>query len=646
MGDTWTAGELALKRRLPVGAELVSEGVHFRVWAPRRKRVKVVLSPGGAEAHEVPLATEEGGYHAALVPGIGAGARYAFRLDDDDKLYPDPASRAQPEGPHEPSEVVDPGGFRWTDGGFAGVGLEGQILYEMHLGTFTEEGTWEAAMRELPALAELGVTVLELMPIAAFPGQFGWGYDGVCLFAPYRPYGTPDDVRRFVDRAHALGLGVILDVVYNHLGPDGNYLTQFSETYFTDSYTTEWGAAVNFDGEGSGPVRELFIANAGYWLEEFHFDGLRLDATQCIYDRSDEHVLVAIARRVREAGRGRQTLLVAENEPQHTRTVRPHATGGYGLDMLWNDDYHHSAMAALTGRNGAYYTETRGTPQELISAAKWGYLYQGQRYAWQKKRRGTPALDLEPAHFVNFLQNHDQIANSAQGKRAHALTSPGRQRAMTALTLLMPGTPMLFQGQEFAASTPFLYFADHKPELAALVRKGRCEFLEQFPNVSCKEGLALLDDPASPETFRKSKLDPRERAKNTEAVALHKDLIALRQSDPVFSRPKRRGVDGAVLGPEALLLRYFGEAGDDRLLLVNLGIDLRLVPAPEPLLAPPVDRHWEVIWSSENPRYGGDGTPRIETEEEGWFLPGHAAMALRAAPGAPAPSKQEDKRDD
>ncbi|EYF04775.1 Malto-oligosyltrehalose trehalohydrolase [Chondromyces apiculatus DSM 436] len=616
-----------------MGAEIVAGGVHFRVWAPRRARVQVVVAPGEAGARRVPLSAEERGYFSGQVEGIGAGARYAFLLDDDEKPYADPVSRWQPEGPHGPSEVIDPSTFAWTDAGFPGVGLRGQVIYEMHLGTFTKEGTWEAAARRLPELKDLGATTLELMPIAEFPGRFGWGYDGVCMFAPYHHYGTPDDVRRFVDRAHALGLGVILDVVYNHLGPDGNYLRQFAHDYFSERYTTDWGEALNFDGERSGPVREFFLANAGYWLDEFHMDGLRLDATQSIFDSSGEHILAVIGRRVREVGGARTTLIIAENEPQETRLVRPTEKGGYGLDALWNDDYHHGAMAALTGRSQAYYSETPGTPQEFISAAKWGYLYQGQRYAWQKNRRGTAGLDLAPAKFVTFLENHDQVANSARGLRLHALTSRGRLAAMTALTLLMPGTPMLFQGQECASSPPFLYFADHGRDLAALVRKGRAHFMEQFPNMAHDEGQGLLDDPAAPETFEKCKLDPEDRVRHASTLAMHRDLIALRREDPVFSAQRPRGLDGAVLGPEAFVLRYFGEEGDDRLLLVNLGRDLHLVPAPEPLLAPPSGMRWQVLWSSEDPHYGGDGTPSIESEEEGWFLPGQSAVAMRPVMG-------------
>ena len=609
---------MEVRRRLPIGVELVPGGAHARVWAPKRRRVEVVVD--GARAVE--LAAEPGGYFAGRLDGARAGTRYAFRLDGEDRLYPDPASRAQPDGPHGPSAIVDPTAFHWTDDGWRGVTLDGLVLYELHVGTFTREGTWEAAARELPALAELGVTCVEMMPVAEFPGRFGWGYDGVDLFAPTRLYGTPDDLRRFVDRAHALGLGVILDVVYNHLGPDGNYLGCFADDYTTDRYRGEWGDPINFDGEHAGPVRELFLANAAYWIDELHLDGLRLDATQGMYDASPEHILAAIARRVREAAGGRATILVAENEPQRTELVREH-----GLDTMWNDDFHHSARVALTGRNEAYYSDHQGTPQELISAVRRGFLYQGQRYAWQDQRRGTPALDLPPARFVLYLQNHDQIPNaSACGLRGHALTDLGRWRAMTALLLLAPGTPMLFQGQEFAASAPFLYFADHHADLEAKVRDGRAAFVRQFPSVADHERAAGLPDPGGLDTFERCKLDHGERETHAATWRLHADLLRLRREDAAFRAP----VDGAVLAEEAFVLRWLTGDGDDRLLLVNLGRDLARGSFAEPLLAPPARARWAAIWSSEDPSYGGCGTPPVESDA-GWRIPGHAAVVMGAA---------------
>jgi maltooligosyltrehalose trehalohydrolase len=612
------------QRRLPIGAEIApGRGVEFRVWAPRRTDVDVLLESMNPP-RIVPLEAEGNGYFSGLVGDAAAGTRYRYRLDGADGSFPDPASRFQPEGPHGPSEVVDAGTFPWTDQHWRGVARDGQVLYEMHVGTFTREGTWRAAARELPELARLGITVIEMMPVADFAGTFGWGYDGVDLYAPTRLYGTPDDLRHFVNSAHAAGIGVILDVVYNHLGPDGCYLCEFSRDYFTDRYDNEWGDAINFDGEASGPVREFVISNARYWIEEFHFDGLRIDATQQMFDSSPVHVIAEITRAVREAAGGRSTFVVAENESQDVRVVRPLEQGGYGVDAVWNDDFHHSAMVAATGRNEGYYTDHHGAPQELVSAVKWGYLYQGQRYKWQKKRRGSSSLGLAPSTFVTFLQNHDQVANSASGERLHKLTSPGKFRALSALLLLAPGTPMLLQGQEFAASTPFLFFAHHKPELAAAVRKGRAEFLAQFPSIATPAIQARLADPGARETFGRCKLDFSERERHAGEYALHRDLLRLRREDSVFNGGR---VDGAVLGAEAFVLRYFAHDGADRLLLVNLGRDLLLDVAPEPLLAPPQECVWAIAWSSEDSRYGGNGTAPVE-RDDGWHVPGNAAVVL------------------
>jgi maltooligosyltrehalose trehalohydrolase len=563
------------------------------------------------------------GYFESTLSGLRPGDRYWFRLDGD-RLRPDPVSRYQPEGPGGPSAIVDPLAFTWSDREWGGVGPRGQVLYEMHVGTFTPEGTWSAAAEQLPMLADLGVTVIEMMPVADFAGRFGWGYDGVNLYAPSRLYGTPDDLRAFVDRAHALRLGVILDVVYNHLGPDGNYLPDFSPDYFTDRYKNDWGRAINF--EGPAPARSYFVENAGYWIDEFHFDGLRLDATQDIKDASTEHVITSIVRRAREAAGKRRVYLVAENEPQDTSLVRPVSEHGSDVDALWNDDYHHTAVVALTGRREAYYTDYKGSVQELVSAAKYGYLYQGQWYEWQKQPRGTPALDLPPHAFVAYLENHDQVANSVYGRRLHQQSSPGRHRALTALTLLGPATPMLFQGQEFAASAPFLFFADHREELRESIRSGRREFLSQFVSVLDPEVASVLPSPVDEATFRQCKLDLEERHTHAPAYALHRDLLHLRAAQPAINQARR--IDGAVLSSEVLLLRYFGD-GDEFALIVNLGCDLDLSPAPEPLLAPPRGTRWTVWWSSESVKYGGSGTPKMNARSVP-HLVGESAVLLRA----------------
>ena len=630
------------QRRFPIGAEVVSEiGVHFRVWAPDSHAVAVELfDPSGTVERAAPLERETAGYFAGLVPEIGVGARYKFKLARGS--FPDPASRFQPDGPHGASQVVEPS-FPWTDAAWRGRAVEELVIYELHLGTFTPEGTWRAAMEQLPELARLGITMIEVMPVADFPGRFGWGYDGVDLFAPSRLYGTPDDARAFINRAHELGLMVILDVVYNHVGPDGNYLAQFARDYFSTKYSNEWGEPLNFDGENSGPVREFFLTNARYWIEEFHFDGLRLDATQQIFDRSKPHFLAELSSVVRDAAGERQVYVVGENESQHAWLARPHSQGGGGLDALWNDDFHHAAMVAATGRAEAYYSGYRGAAQEFVSAVKHGFLYQGQWYQWQKQRRGLPAFDLPARRFVHFLQNHDQVANSLRGLRLHQLTSPGRFRALTALLLLGPQTPLLMQGQEFAASAPFLYFADHKPELQTLVSKGRRKFLHQFQTIARPESDSVFSEPGSEETFRRCKLDFSERATQRPTYRLHEDLLRLRRHDPTIADPA--SIEGAVLSERAFVIRYFSPSGgDDRLLIVNLGGDLHFHPAPEPLLAPLEDHGWAVQWSSEAPEYGGGGTPPLETASN-WIIPGEAAVLMKPHENRAPPAAKLSEKD-
>ena len=608
-----------------MGAEIVAGGgVHFRVWAPAAAAVAVeILDPRHNVLLRESLEAESSGYFVGYVPDVGPGSLYRYRLPAGS--FPDPASRFQPEGAHGPSQVID-ARYPWTDAHWRGLPAVELVIYELHLGTFTPEGTWRSAMTHLPELVDLGITAVEVMPIAEFPGAFGWGYDGVDLYAPTRLYGTPDDVRAFVDRAHALGLTVLLDVVYNHLGPDGCYLREFSRDYFTTRYQCEWGQPLNFDGENSGPVREFFVSNARYWIDEFHFDGLRLDATQQIYDASPTHILAEITAAVRDAAPHRTTFVVGENEPQNARLLRSRAEGGFELDAVWNDDFHHSAMVAGTGSAEAYYIDYRGSPQEFISACKRGFLFQGQWSRWQQKRRGTPTLDLSPRRFVAFLQNHDQVANSVDGRRLHERTSPGLLRALTALQLLAPSIPLLFQGQEFAASAPFLYFADHKPELGQAVDQGRRQFISQFRSAAAADVAETLPRCGSEATFQRCKLDWAERKRHCSTRELYRDLLRLRREVAVFR--SCAALDGAVLAERALVLRFFSDDGEDHLLLVNLGGDLHYNPAPEPLLAPAAGRSWKTLWSSEHPRYGGTGSPELETTAN-WIIRGPAAFVLR-----------------
>jgi maltooligosyltrehalose trehalohydrolase len=604
----------------PVGAQVQETGTSFRVWADSHGKVDVVVHD---RAH--PLTAEGGGYFSVHLPDVGDGDTYAFLVDGKGS-FPDPASRFQPLGPHAASQIVDAEVYPWTDSAWRGVELAGQVIYEMHIGSFTQEGTWRAAARELPILADLGITLIELMPVAEFDGAFGWGYDGVDLFSPTRNYGQPNDFRAFVGAAHANGIGVILDVVYNHLGPSGNYLSEFSKSYFSTAKKTDWGASINFDGDKSCSVRQFYYSNAAYWITEYHLDGLRLDATQDIHDNSKDHIIAQIAGAARKAGGERNILIIAENEPQETKLIRPVNEGGYGLDALWNDDFHHSAIVAATGQRGAYYKDYLGSSQEFLSSLKYGFLYQGQWYSWQKKRRGSSTLGTKPAAMVAYLQNHDQVANSARGLRLDKLTTYGRFKALTAVLLLGPATPMLLQGQEFASSAPFLFFADHNAELAERVRQGRSEFLQQWRNLSA--GHLEYDDPSSQETFDTCKLDFSERAKNNEVYNLHRDLLLLRKSEPAFSRQDGQ-FDGAILGPETFVVRVFSEGfRDDKLLVVNLGSELHLPVSPVPLLAPVENTSWVVEWSSEDPRYGGNGTAQLDSDLN-WIIPGHAAVVLK-----------------
>lgn len=606
-----------------MGAEVLPEvGVRFRVWAPKARSVHVVVNGKLSK-----LNAEGEGYFTGIVADAGAGDDYSYQLDGGPPR-PDPASRFQPDGPHGPSRVVDPGSYEWKDAGWQGISAAYPVIYELHVGTFSGPGTWAGAEEKLALLQDLGVDAVEVMPVAECPGAFNWGYDGVSLFSPGHNYGEPDDFRGFVDRAHALGLGVILDVVYNHLGPAGNYLSEFSPDYFSRRYPNEWSQAINFDGENSEAVRAFFLQNACHWISEYHLDGLRLDATQQMFDSSAQHILAEITSACRQSAGTRRVLLIAESEAQNTKLVRPAVQGGYGMDAAWNDDFHHVAAVALSAHNEAYYSDYLGVAREFVSCAKWGYLYQGQWYSWQQQRRGTPSLDLAPHKFVNYLENHDQIANSAHGKRLYQRSSPGRYRAVLATCLLTPGLPMLFQGAEFFSSSPFLFFADHARELSVTVLKGRRKFLEQFASADAAFREMGMDDPGSRGTFERCKLNWEEHKQQTQALALHKDLLRLRK-DPDVSLCAGR-IDGSAISDHVFVLRSLAD-GDDRLLLVNLGRDLNFAPASEPLLAAPVGKRWSLHWSSEDVRYGGAGSRHPDTGT-GWRFSGESAQLLIATP--------------
>ena len=613
---------MTIKRKYPIGAEIIPQkGVHFRVFASSHKKLDLVLENENAAPVCLPMKNEKNGYFSLLVSDVQEGAHYRYKIKD--RWFSDPASRFQPLGYEGPSQVVSPF-FPWTDKKWPGIQIEGKIIYEMHIGTFTEEGTFKGATNELPELAALGITLIEIMPINDFPGQFGWGYDGVNLFAPKHQYGKPEEVKRFIDKAHELGIGVVLDVVYNHLGPEGNQVREFSEDYTRKEDISEWGDSINFE---SAPVREFFLTNARYWIEEYHFDGLRVDATTWIFSSTPVHILEEITKVIKKAAGKKQVIVIGENEPQDTKLLKAYKKGGYGFDALWNDDFHHSAYVRLTGKREAYYTDYLGSTQEFISSLKYGFLYQGQYYDWQKKPRGTSSLHTPPASLVIFLENHDQVSNSGFGKRLIHYTDFGNYKALTCLLLLGPNTPMLFQGQEFGSSKPFYYFADHSECVDKDVVKGRIASLAQFPRLATSETLELLPAPADPLTFTKCKLDFKERQANKEIYALHKDLIHLKKNDPVFKKAHTVKIDGASLGSDSFLIRYFGVDGD-RLIIINFGADYRFNPAPEPLLVPGENLEWKVLWSTESPQYGGEGIPPINVPY--WRILGHSAIVLGA----------------
>jgi maltooligosyltrehalose trehalohydrolase len=504
------------------------------------------------------------------------------------------------------------------------------VLYEMHLGTFTRDGTWKAAEQHLGGLRKLGITTIEVMPISEFSGRFGWGYDGVDLFAPSHLYGTPDDARHFVDTAHQLGLAVILDVVYNHFGPVGNFIRDFAPAFF--GKPGEWGDTINYDGDDSGPVRRFMIENAAFWIAEYHFDGLRFDATHGIFDTSAEHVLSEMCAAARAAAGPRRVFLVGESEPQDTTLLRTRGAYRDGLDAIWNEDWHHSAFVALTGRREAYFSDYRGTAGELASMARHNLLYQGQWYSWQRHRRGGLAFGLPAAHFVSFLENHDQIANTGLGWRLFHLADRAKWRTFTALLFAGPQLPMLFQGQEFASSSPFVYFADHEGELAEAVRKGRLEFMSQFPGLAVPEMQQTLDDPADEAAFDKCKLAREEDLyPNRWSISLHKDLLQLRASDPVLSRLGTTDVlvDASSPAELLLLIRYVSGEGS-RLIVANLGPDLYF-PLNDPLVAAQPGRKWKLLWSSEFPRYGGGGTLPFP-DDAPWVVRGCSATILADEP--------------
>lgn len=594
---------------LPFGASVIPQGVRFRVWAPKARRVEVAVSAADGEIFW-PLEARPAGVYEGVVPEAGDGTRYRYRLDQGPS-FPDPWSRAQPEGVHGRSQVVDPQRFQWSDADWSGLDPERLVIYEIHVGTFTPTGTFDALIPELAELRRLGITAIELMPVAEFPGRWNWGYDGVDLFAPTRNYGGPAGLRRLVHAAHRAGLGVILDVVYNHLGPDGNYLRAFSDDYFTDRYTTPWGEAINYDGPGRERVREFVAQNAAYWVREYHLDGLRLDATHAIYDNSPVSILAEIAETARAAGPPgqRPPLIIAEDGRNETRLIRPRAARGYGLDAIWADDFHHITHRLLTGECEGYYQDYEGNTAALGRTIQEGLFFQGQFSRFRQGPRGTLVTD-EPAHrFVFCIQNHDQIGNRALGERLNQLVDPARYAVASTLLLLAPETPLIFMGQEFAARTPFLYFTDHRGELGRLVSEGRRREFAGFSAFHDPARQAQIPDPQAEETFRRSKLDRSERAAPVGVYRLYQALLRLRRRDPVFARPSRQCSAAGGLGEQCCVMWRWSEdaPSDRRLVIANFGEPLAL-PLDGSIIDLPLGaRQPRLLLSTDARRFGGEG---------------------------------------
>ncbi|HEX8068977.1 MAG TPA: malto-oligosyltrehalose trehalohydrolase [Pyrinomonadaceae bacterium] len=585
-------------------------GTRFRVWAPRARSLAVKLV--GADAPPVPLARGADDVFEAFVETVGAGADY-FYLVDGERERPDPVSRWQPRGVHGPSRVVDPDAFAWSDQDWRGLPLKDFIVYELHAGTFTPEGTFESIIPKLEYLKQLGVTAVELMPVAEFPGARNWGYDGAHSYAPQSTYGGPAGLKKLVDACHRAGLAFVLDVVYNHLGPEGNYLGEYAPV-FSQSYRTPWGDAINFDGEDSDGVRRYFIENALYWLTEYRVDALRLDAIHRIIDISPRHFLADLAAAFHEQARrlGRRAYLIAESDLNDVRVINPPASCGYGVDAQWSDDFHHSLHAVLTGIDRGYFADFARVA-DLAKAISEGYVYTGQSSPFRRKRHGNSAAARPGEQFVVCVQNHDQIANGYWGERLAAHTTPDGQKLAAALLLCAPNVPMLFMGQEWGETAPFLYFTSHTdPDLAKGVREGRREEYASFVKEEGETAATVggFADPQAEATFEHSKLvwARREESPHAELLRFYRDLIALRQSEPALSNCDRTRTEVAFDEARRWLCVRRGDAsGATALLVCNLDAESQTVPVKSDGAGA-----WRLaLWSGDE-RYGGatnDSTP-------------------------------------
>lgn len=610
-GDTWT---------LQFGAQPYSGGTEFRVWALSSQHVEVEYFPDGSDGKGIlcELEPRDDGYFSKSIDNVLPGMRYRYWLDGRGP-FPDPASRYQPEGVHGPSQVVDPTEFLWNDTNWHGIELEDLVIYELHVGAFTPEGTFDGLINKLAHIKDLGVTAIQIMPVADFPGDRNWGYDGVDLFAPAHIYGGPEALRRLVDAAHARGIAIILDVVFNHLGPEGNYLGVFSNSYFTDKHSTDWGVGINFVGRSGRPVRDFFVANACYWAHEYHMDGLRLDAIQAIRDTEDPHIIEEITISVRDSlPPDRSFLIIAEDEYNDPKLVQPVNKRGFGLDAVYADDFHHQVHVALTGEKMGYYMDYDGTIADMVTTLKQGWWFVGQESAWRSKNQnkvvevGRNADRISPPHFIYCIQNHDQVGNRPLGERLNLLVSPYLYRAASALLLLSPYTPLLFMGQEWAASTPFQFFTDfHDQNAIRGVVVGRPKDMDHlYPGLGNQS-----PNPQELSTFQRSKLHWQEKNKPAHAgiFQLYRDLLQMRKDLPALQKRERKDFSVAMIGTNAFALRRNGPTPQDTVLIIfNLRGRLRYNLMENVVTAPPFEHVWKIHLDSEESKYSGRADTRLE----------------------------------
>ena len=578
---------------MPFGAHLNDDGtVRFRLWTPNAESVALRLS--GSPDHDFAMTPSDGGWYEIATSEAGSGSRYQFVIDGQ-QAVPDPASRYQPEGVHGASEVIDPSSFEWRDAEWRGRPWHEAVIYELHVGTFSPAGTYAGAEAKLDYLADLGVTAVELMPLASFPGERNWGYDGVLPYAPAKPYGRPEDLKRFIDSAHARNLMVLLDVVYNHFGPEGNYLWRYAPQFFSDRHHTPWGQAINFDGPDSRAVRDFFIHNALYWLEEYHFDGLRFDAVHAIVDDSQPDILTELAITIRSSFPDeRQIHLVLENDSNQTRYLHPggqeclpHTVVGGQYDAQWNDDVHHALHVLLTGEKDGFYSDySENAAWHLARSLAEGFSYQGEASRFRNGRpRGESGCGLPLTCFVTFLQNHDQVGNRALGERMVALVDPVAVKAAMAVLLLAPSPPLIFMGEEFGAATPFLFFCDFGADLAARVRDGRRSEFASFEQFNSRAGKERIPDPNGEETFLRSKIDWTSlgEAPHREWLKFYRELLECRRNSIV---PKIEEIavgrgEYRVLGSHAIQVSWPFVQGGGFELLANLGcVPVQLTEPP------------------------------------------------------------------